>query len=436
MQGETTALRFFSLKGFFPFYAVIFLNAAVDLGHKITIQNTVFKLYEGDERVLLTAIVNALILLPYVFFFAAAGYVNDRLAKARVMQCSAWIALLLACSVLVFYRLGWFWCAFASVALLGTQSAFFGPAKLAYIRVMFQPQQISMANGLAQAVVIVSILFASLGFSIGFESLLDDHVLATLSKGELLQQMQPIAVLLIFVALLEVFCAYRIPIRTQQDVQQEKNKNNKREAMISGLSQLKLILKDPLLRAVVFGLTMFWSSGQVLLAVFPEYFASRTGETSTAVIQAILACLALGVGIGSVLAGVVSKKINGLNLVALGSAGLVLSLFMVMFADSILLAVLCFLFAGFMGGLYIVPLYTMMQLYVPQATLGRTLAANNLVQNLSMVCFLIATVMAALVSFSPRFILAGVLLYALVMSTYCLMLLNASRSKLSQFAVV
>lgn len=49
--------------GAIPFFCAVFLNAFVDLGHKIVIQNTVFKLYDGPTQVVLTAIVNGLILL-------------------------------------------------------------------------------------------------------------------------------------------------------------------------------------------------------------------------------------------------------------------------------------------------------------------------------------------------------------------------------------
>ena len=39
--------QLFSYKGFFAYIAMIFLNAFVDLGHKIVIQNTIFKMYDG-----------------------------------------------------------------------------------------------------------------------------------------------------------------------------------------------------------------------------------------------------------------------------------------------------------------------------------------------------------------------------------------------------
>ena len=47
-----------------PYLIVLFLNAFVDLGHKITIQNTIFKVHDGATQIVLTALVNALILIP------------------------------------------------------------------------------------------------------------------------------------------------------------------------------------------------------------------------------------------------------------------------------------------------------------------------------------------------------------------------------------
>ena len=57
------------LRGFTVFMSMAFLNAFVDLGHKIVVQNTVFKVFEGPVQVVLTAVLNALILLLYLTAF-------------------------------------------------------------------------------------------------------------------------------------------------------------------------------------------------------------------------------------------------------------------------------------------------------------------------------------------------------------------------------
>ena len=55
-------LKTIRIKGFLPYIAIVFLNAFTDLGHKIIIQNAVFKYYSGHTQIILTAVVNALIL--------------------------------------------------------------------------------------------------------------------------------------------------------------------------------------------------------------------------------------------------------------------------------------------------------------------------------------------------------------------------------------
>ena len=54
----------------FSIYLVaVFLNAFVDLGHKIIIQNTIFMIYGEQQQIILTAIVNAMILVPFILLF-------------------------------------------------------------------------------------------------------------------------------------------------------------------------------------------------------------------------------------------------------------------------------------------------------------------------------------------------------------------------------
>ncbi len=47
-----------------------------DLGHKIVLQNTIFKVYSEDKLIILTSIINALILLPFILLFTPAGFLT------------------------------------------------------------------------------------------------------------------------------------------------------------------------------------------------------------------------------------------------------------------------------------------------------------------------------------------------------------------------
>lgn len=65
---------FLKIYGLIPFLLIAFINAFVDLGHKIIIQNTIYKAYEGSEQLFLNAIVNALILLPFYSYAFSFGF--------------------------------------------------------------------------------------------------------------------------------------------------------------------------------------------------------------------------------------------------------------------------------------------------------------------------------------------------------------------------
>ena len=88
----------FKISGFLPFILIMFINASVDLGHKITIQNVLVKSYDGDTLIMLTSLVNLLILLPYVFLFSVSGYLNDKFSRTKITRICAILGVVLTFS--------------------------------------------------------------------------------------------------------------------------------------------------------------------------------------------------------------------------------------------------------------------------------------------------------------------------------------------------
>ena len=158
-------------KGTWCFFIAVFLNAFVDLGHKITIQNTLFKLYSGPYQVIMTALVNALILLPFIVLLTPAGFLSDRYNKLRIMRATGWSGVAICAGIVQCYYLGWFMPAFVMTLLLATQSALYSPAKYGFIKEFFGRQRLGEVNGIVSALAIVSILAGTLAFSITFEAL-------------------------------------------------------------------------------------------------------------------------------------------------------------------------------------------------------------------------------------------------------------------------
>ncbi len=406
--------KLYAIAGAIPFFAAIFLNAFVDVGHKIMIQNTVFKVYDEGTQIVLTAIVNALILLPYILLFSPAGFASDKYPKARVMQVSVWGAVVLTLGITFCYYMGWFWPAFGMTFLLAIQSAFYGPAKLGYIKTLFGKERLAQANSIAQATAIVAILLATFAFSIVFEI---GYPGEDASKNDIIQNLAPVGWVLVATAVIELIMLYRLPIIESKDESATFSKKD----FLSGrmaVDNLKVLTRREVIFLSVIGLAMFWSIGQVILAAFPAFAKETLGETNTIKIQGVLAASGLGIAIGSWLAGRVSKNHIESGLIPVGAIGIAVGLLLTPQLTSITAHIFNYLFLGIMGGLFIVPLNALIQFHAGEHELGTVLAGNNFVQNVAMIIFLILTSVSAAVGFGSGLILSFMAVFAIVVGFY------------------
>ena len=380
----------FKIRGFLPYVCMLFLNAFVDLGHKITIQNTVFKTYEGDALIILTAIVNALILLPFVLLFTPAGFLADKFPKNRVMRTTAWGAVVLTSLITLFYHLGWFWAAFAMTFLLAVQSAFYSPAKYGYIREIAGKERLARANGVVQATTTTAILTGTFAFSISFEMFLADVVFST--KEEVMLAIKATGWFLIAGALVELMLSYRLPTVHEPDrhLRFDWVKYRTGRYLAENLNAVRS--REVILLSII-GLAIMWSIGQVLLAAYPSFAKDNLGVTDVRIIQGTLACAGIGIMLGSLIAGRVSKNYIEIGLIPVGALGVAVCLSILPWLNSVPAHAVNILLLGMLSGLFIIPLNALIQFHAGERILGRVLAGNSLIQNVVMLSFLVLTVL-------------------------------------------
>ncbi len=406
----------FRVAGFLSYVSMIFLNAFVDVGHKIVIQNTLFKTYDGDAQILLTAIVNALILLPFVLMFTPAGYISDRYPKNRVMRASAWVVVAITLAITLFYYLGWFWPAFAMTFLLAVQSAFYSPSKYGYIKELVGKEYLAAGNGWVQATTTTAILSSLFFFSVLFEGLLAETRFTT--PGEVMHLIAPVGWVLVGGALIEVFLAYRLP-QTNAGADMHFDWREYRSGHY--LKQnLQSAWGNQVIWLSIIGLAVFWSISQVILAVFPAFAKESLGETNTIVIQGMLACSGIGIILGSVAAGRISRHHIETGLIPVGAFGIAAALFVLPGLGSAWSHAINFLLLGVLGGLFLVPLNALIQFNAGEQGLGRVLAASNFIQNIWMLAFLALTVLAARVHAGSVTLMVALAVVAVIGAVYTL----------------
>ena len=417
----------FRITGFIAYVAAIFLNAFVDLGHKIVIQNTLFKVYEGETQIILTAIVNALILIPFVLLFTPSGFLADKYPKNKVMRFSAWAAVGLTLMITFSYYQGWFWVAFAMTFLLAVQSAILSPAKYGYIREIVGKERLAGANGVVQATTTTAILGGIFFFSILFEQSLAGKTYV--DAHDLIPYIAPLGWWLVIGSLIEVAFTYRLPNMRKTEADQLFDW----QAYVTTRSlrvNMRAALERPVIRLSVIGLALFWAISQVVLAVFPSFAKETMAIDNTVIIQGLLACSGIGIILGSLMASRMSRAYIETGLIPIAAIGICLALSILPGLDSVTAHALNFLGLGVLGGFLIVPLNALIQFHAGEAQLGRVLAANNLVQNVAMLAFLGLTVVAA-IRFVPASGMVGALaVVALIGSVYTLYKLPQSLVRL------
>src|SRR5690606_7168796 len=348
--------------------------------------------YDGQEQVILTAIVNALILLPFILLFSPAGFFSDRFQKHQVMRISAWAAVVITLMITACYYAGWFWAAFSLTFLLAIQSALYSPAKYGYIKELVGNEKLAHANGAVQAITIVGILLGTFVFSGFFEILLLNQ--ATDNTQDILQRIAPLGFLLVALSALELWMAYRLPQKSQPDTQRRFSAN--KYMTLGYLRQNLSALKGrQVIWLSIIGLSTFWAISQVLLAAFPDFAENKFSESNTLVIQGLLACSGIGIMLGAILAGRFSQKHIETGLIPLGALGIAVTLAVLPTLNSYTALAFNFTVLGMMGGLFIIPLNALIQYYASEQELGTVLAGNNWVQNVTMLGFLCLTVVFA-----------------------------------------
>ena len=414
--------QLFKIAGFTPYIFIVFLNSMTDLGHKIVLQNTIFKAYEGTELIILTAIVNGLILLPFIFLFSPAGFLSDKYPKVQIIRVASLAAIGITTLILLSYIMGLFWVAFGLTFVLAAQSAIYGPAKYGLIKEMAGNEQLTSANAMVQSVTIVSILAGAVIYSIFFESLLANQSRDT---GEILHHIYPVGFALITASVVEFLLSLHL-IKTVEINKSMLFKPKKYANLTYLRGNMRLLKRSQTVWLSILGLSVFWGISQLVVAIFGEHLKSKMGIDNTVIAQGILALSGLGIIVGSLLVSRLSRHYIETGIIPIGALGVTVSLFFIPLLDSLPTLGLLFFFYGLFSGLFIVPLNTLIQFATPKRMMGKVLAGNNFMQYLTMFAFLLLTTLFAAFGFESSALFTVAFLVALVGFLYTVLKLPQS----------
>lgn len=332
---------------------------------------------------LLVMIANVMFILPYVLFASLAGQLADRYERTTIVKIVkiAEVAIVLLAGY-GFYTIN-LPILFSCIWLMGVHSTFFGPIKYSSLPDHLKKDELLSANGFVEAGTFLSILFGTIiGGFYNFNEVL-------------------IILLALLASIVGLIFAFFLP----------KSKNENSDITINlnivseSINMVKYAASKKKVYLAILGISWFWFFGAAILTQIPSLTRDTLGADEN-VANLFLAVFSIGVGIGSFLCNKILRNAITTKYVFLSAIGMSIFGIDLYFASHIASVsytpeqlktvaeflvkkhywriLLDLLFISMIGGIYVVPLFAVMQYFTSPAYRSRVIAANNLINSFFM----------------------------------------------------
>jgi hypothetical protein len=378
------SIKLLSSSRFRPFFLTQLAGAFNDNLYKNGL--TIFIAFQAagvsqQDSNMLVNVAAGLFILPFFLFSALAGQLADKYEKSMLIRRFK----LLEIAIMMFGAAAFLLQSpvflVAILFLMGTQSALFGPVKYSLLPQALQPTELVGGNAMVEFGTFLAIL-AGLICSVYLVGLGYPFMAASV----------------VVVAGLGYWASCGIPRLKPAAPDLEIGFNIWRQTLVI----MREARRNPTVFYAVMGVSWFWFIGITYVTQLPNYVRYELGG-SEQVYVLLLAMFSIGIGGGSFLCEKLSARRVEIGLVPIGSLGLTLFGVDLYFSQGLspggeLLGPAAFLaqssslrvcidiaMLGISGGLFIVPLYALIQERSDPAKCSRVIAANNVLNALFMV---------------------------------------------------
>jgi 1-acyl-sn-glycerol-3-phosphate acyltransferase len=381
---ESSQFKLFTQRRFLPFFGAQALGAFNDNVYKNVL--VILATYQAASYTtlapeLLTNLAGGLFILPFVLFSGIAGQLADRYDKTRVLQAVKAFEVLIMVVAAVGFAYRSIEILLAALFMMGMHSTFFAPAKYGLLPDVLDEAELVGGNALVEMGTFVAILLGTL-----FAGVLAAH-------GE---------IGIIVTSLLTIAGAgFLVSLAIPRLKPAAPNLRIDWRPWTSTWDNIRAARESRTVFLSILGISWFWFYGALLLAQLPLYSKEVLGGNEE-VVTLLLVLFSMGVGIGSLLCERLSGHKVELGLVPFGSIGLTVFAVDLYFAtpapSSAALGATEFLkqpgawrilidmgLLGVFGGLFIVPLYALVQQRSRREVMSRVIGANSILNALFMV---------------------------------------------------
>ncbi|MEM1080343.1 MAG: MFS transporter [Pseudomonadota bacterium] len=381
-----TQFKLLGHRRFGPYFAVQALGAFNDNIFRNALSALIVYGIAVQAEMDINGLVNLAVLLfilPFFLFSAVFGQLADRYEKSRMIRLVKLFEVMICLFAGFGLYTGNLWLLLGVVFLLGFQSTLFGPIKYSILPQLLDREELTGGNALVAAGTYIAILAGT--------------ILGPIVAGLDLAWPWMVLVATLATALLGWWAAYRVPAVPIGDQQLSINFN----PVTASWANLRILGQNRTLLNGVLGIAWFWFYGTIVLAQIPAFTQGVMGANET-VLAGFLGLFIIGISTGALLCEKLSNGGIEIGLVPIGAAGLtVFGLDLMWASPNVALVdagyaevlampgigrvVFDLLMIGISGGLFIVPLYALIQAQSRDDQRAQVIAGMNILNALFMV---------------------------------------------------
>jgi acyl-[acyl-carrier-protein]-phospholipid O-acyltransferase / long-chain-fatty-acid--[acyl-carrier-protein] ligase len=370
------------------------------------------------QRETLVSLVTLLFSMPFILFSMAGGWLADRFSKRQITIWTKMMEIGSMAIATVGLAMHQPLLSLVAFTLVATQAALFGPSKYGLLPELLPEKRLSWGNGVIE----LGTFLAIIGGTVAGAAMAERFSGHESYAGGIL-------VALAFVGLVSSLGIDRVPPAAP-------TKRFRINFLGDLWTQIGLMRRDRALFLAVLGNTYFWFLGSLLFETILVYGHDvlHTDVTHTGYLNATLA---IGIGIGSMAAGVVSGNKIEYGLIPLGSIGMTVTGVVLgtahpgLLGSAVLLGLL-----GFWAGFFAVPVNALVQHRPAEEDKGGVIAAANLLSFVGIALSAAAYyVFTTFIHLNPRGVILAAAVITAAGTVYVLILLPEWFGRLILFFV-
>lgn len=382
-----TQYHLLKTRRFLPLFVTQFFNAFNDNVFKNAFVILItYKISQSESyEQFMISVIGGVFILPFFLFSATAGQIADKYEKSRLIRIIKTAEIF----IMVIASIGFYFnnltLLLTTLFLLGTHSTFFGPIKYSILPEHLYRSELIGGNALIEAGTFVAIL---IGQILGGSLILGPNGITFIS------------IALLSISLLGLSSSLFIPTtkRAAPNITVSFNIIRETWRIIKLTSQKRINL------IAILGISWFWFIGATFITQFPT-FVKEYLHSSASIFTLFLTTFSLGIGIGSLLCNTLLK--GKITAKYVPYAILAMSLFIIdiylsskqirqtpthllslsefLIRPNNIRILLDILLLTISGGLFVVPLYALLQESSDESIRSRVIACNNIINAIFMV---------------------------------------------------